>query len=195
LITAGTFLGPVVAVSELIWCVSAAPKISCDHCREYDPRTARTGPTAICPKRPLGWLVTAASSIVIGDGWLDAWSGNDYLLTGRTLLGSIVAVVSLRRCVIATAKVLCNGPSAVVRCRLGVSVKALSRCHQRDKGVYPEHLSFGCFDRVCTGAQRDVGRGEPLLDVELLGQEHSTYRIDSDINIFNLGNGATVDPL
>jgi hypothetical protein len=47
---------------------------------------------------------------------------------------------------------------------------------------------------VFTGAQRDVGRCKPLLDVELLGQEHLFDGIIGDINVFNLGNGATVHP-
>ena len=97
MLTARTFLGPFVlffvVVSELIRIVSAAGKIGRDHCREYNPITARTGPTAVCPKPPLRWLVTAASPIVIGEGWLDARSGNDFLFTGRTHLGSIGAVV------------------------------------------------------------------------------------------------------
>jgi hypothetical protein len=93
--TVGTYLGPVgtISDSEYIWCVSAAPKVSRDHCGEYDPMTARAGPTAVCPNPLLAWLVIAASPIVIGEGWLDARSGNDYLLTGGTLLGSIGAVV------------------------------------------------------------------------------------------------------
>ena len=91
--TAGTHLGPVGAVSELIWLISAAVKISGDHCREYDPSTVRAGPSAVCPSSPLGWFVITASPIVIGEGWLDARSGNDYLLTGGTYLGSIEAVV------------------------------------------------------------------------------------------------------
>jgi hypothetical protein len=92
----------------------------------------------------------------------------------------------------ATAKVICDGRS---HCRLdAVSVNALSRRHQRHKSVNPELLSFRCFDRVCTGAQRDVGRCKPLLDVELLGQEYSFDGIVGDINVFNLGKGATVHP-
>jgi hypothetical protein len=61
--------------------------------------------------------------------------------------------------------------------------------------VNPELLGFRCFDRVCTGAQRDVGRGKPLFDVELLGQEQSFDGIVGHINVFNLGNGVTVHPL
>ena len=90
---------------------------------------------------------------------------------------------------------MCDGPSAIVHCRLGVSVKAFSRGYQRDKGVYPEHLSFRCFDRVCTGAQRNVGRCEPFFDIELLGYEYSTYWIVGDVDIFDLGNGVIVHPL
>ena len=96
----------------------------------------------------------------------------------------------------ATAKVLCDGQSAVFHRRLElVSVKALSCCYYRHKSVDPELLGFRCLDRVCTGAKRNVGRGKPLLYVELLGQEHSTDGIDGDIYIFNLGNGAIVHPL
>ena len=91
--TAGAHLGPVGAISESIRHVSAAVKISSHHCREYDSTTVRAGPTAVCPNTPVGWLVTAASPIVIGEGWLDARSGNDYLLTGGSHLGSIGAVV------------------------------------------------------------------------------------------------------
>ena len=98
----------------------------------------------------------------------------------------------------ATAKILCDGQSAVfqVHCTLeAVSVKALSRRHQRHESVYSELLGFRCFNRVCTGAQRDVGRGKPLLDVELLGHNHSIDGIVGYINVFNLGNGVTVHPL
>jgi hypothetical protein len=91
--TYATYLGPVGAVSELIWLASAAGKISRDHCRKYDPTTARAGPTAVCTNTPMGWLVIAASPIVIGEGCLDARSGNDYLLTGGTCLRSIGAIV------------------------------------------------------------------------------------------------------
>ena len=96
----------------------------------------------------------------------------------------------------ATAKIRCDRRGAIFHCPLeAVSVKVFSRRHQRHKSVYPELLSLRCFDRVCTGAQRGVGRGKPLLDVELLGHEHSFDRIVGDINVFNLGNGATVHPL
>ena len=93
MITAGTYLGLVGAVIILIWFVTAAVKISRDHCRDYDPRTARAGPTAVYPNPPIVWWLIATSSIVIGEGWLNTRSGNDYLMTGRTFLGSIVAVM------------------------------------------------------------------------------------------------------
>jgi hypothetical protein len=95
--TAGTYLGPVGAVSEMMWLASAAGKISRDPCREYDPTTTRAGLTAVCHIPPIRWLVTAASPIVIGEDCLNAKSGNDYLLTGGTLLGSFGAVSQLRR--------------------------------------------------------------------------------------------------
>ena len=91
--TSGTHLGPVTTVSELIWLVPAAVKISRDYWRVYDPTTVWAGPTAVYPNPPLGWLVIAASPIVIGKGWLNTRSRNDYLLTGWTNLGSIGAVV------------------------------------------------------------------------------------------------------
>ena len=93
LLTFGTSLGPVGAVSESIWPVSTAGKITRDHWRDYSPTTARASPTAVYHNNPLGWFVIAASPIVIGEGWLDARSRNDYLLTGGTRLGSIGAVV------------------------------------------------------------------------------------------------------
>ena len=91
--TAGTCLGPVDAVNELGWRAPAAAKVSRDHCREYDPTTVRAGPTAVCLSIPIAWVVVAAMPIVIGEGWLDTRSGNDYLLTRRTRLGSIGAVL------------------------------------------------------------------------------------------------------
>ena len=93
LLTFGTSLGPVGAVSEFMWPASAAGKTRAHHCREYDPTTAPAYPTAVLHSNPLGWYVTTALPITIGEGWLDARSGNDYLLTGRTHLGSIGAVV------------------------------------------------------------------------------------------------------
>ena len=95
----------------------------------------------------------------------------------------------------AAAKVIRDGQSGVFHCLKAVSVNALSRRYQRNKSVNPKLLSFRRFDRIRTGAQRDVGRGEPFLDVELFGQENSFNGIDVDINIFNFGNGATVHPL
>ena len=91
--TVGTYLGPVGPVSELTCVASAAGKISRDHCREYGPTTARAGQTAVSLNSPLGWLVIAASAIIIGKGWLNTRAGNDYLLTSGTHLGSIGAVV------------------------------------------------------------------------------------------------------
>ena len=91
----------------------------------------------------------------------------------------------------ATAKVTRDGESVSLK----VSVDTLPRCHQLHKSVYPELLSFRCIDRVSSHAQRDVGSGNPLLDVELLGQEHSIDGIVGDINVFDLSNGVTVHPL
>ena len=192
MLTLGTYFSPVGAFSELIWLVSAAAKIIRDHCREYDPTTGWADPTTVCPNMPIIWLVTAESSIVIGEGWLNTRAGNDYLLTSGTHFGSISAFVQLRWRVSATAKVMCDGPSAVFHCRLRDSVKTLSRSHQRRKSVYTELLDFRYFDRVTTGAQSDIGRSKPLLNVEPLGHEHSIDGIIGEINVFNLGNGATV---